>query len=283
MKRLSALAPRAIFLHHVGPLIYGSIAARLAGVPAYHVEHDVWHYEAPRRRMILSALEQVLPLPHVAVSNHAASVICTMQPRAEVAVIPNGVDHIRFQPRDRLAARKLHGLDPTRRIVGTAGRLVPVKGHDVLVRATIDLPDDVEIVIAGSGPELANLQALAATLGIGHRVRFLGHVDHIEHLLPAFDVFCLPSRNEGMPRSLLEAQASGLPVVATDVGAVREVVCRDTGRVVPPGDSAALALALVDILDRRPTVSPRAFTAERYAWQRTVMSYRRTAEFGHAA
>lgn len=283
-RRLRALSPRAVFLHHIGPLIYGSIAARIAGRPAvFHVEHDVWHYDAPRRRMLLATMERALPTAHVAVSDQAAAAMRKMLPHAAISVIPNGVDLERFRPRSRSVARARFGLDLDRPIVGTAGRLVPVKGQDILIAALPLLPEPVEIVIAGDGPERRRLETLAETLGVAHRTRFLGHIDEIEALLPAFDVFCLPSRNEGMPRSLLEAQASGLPVVATAVGAVREVVCAETGRIVPADDSIALAGAIVDILARPRSASPRAFTTDRYSWANTVRSYKAAAGLGHAA
>lgn len=282
--RLRQLAPNAVFLHHIGPLIYGGLARHLAGMPVtFHVEHDVWHYDAPRRRTLLALMERAAPMPHVAVSNHAAETIRRLLPGASVAVIPNGVDLQRFRPQSRAVARARFGLDIDRTIVGTAGRLVPVKGHDILVTAAASLPEHIDVVVAGAGPERERLEALASELGISRRVRFLGHVDAIETLLPAFDVFCLPSRNEGMPRSLLEAQACGLPVVATDVGAVREVVCSETGRVVASGDSAVLADAILDVAGRRLSAAPRDFAADRFSWENTVRSYNRAAELGHAA
>lgn len=283
-KRLRQIAPKAVFLHHIGPLIYGRIAARLAGIPlAIHVEHDVWHYEAPRRRTLLSAIERAFPTAHVAVSMQAADVMRRMLPRANIAVIPNGVDLDRFRPRSQALARSRFGLDLDRTIVGTAGRLVPVKGHDILIAAAAHLPDGIEVVIAGDGPERARLEAMARALRIADRVRFLGHVDGIETLLPAFDVFCLPSRNEGMPRSLLEAQACGLPVIATDVGAVREVVCNETGVVVPANDAVALANAIRMVAARPASCSPRDFAARNFSWKDTVQSYKRAAEACHAA
>lgn len=281
---LASLKPQAVFLHHIGPYLYGSIAARLARVPnIYHVEHDVWHYAEPKRRLMLSALERTTRLPHVAVSHDAAEKIRQMLPGCRVSVIPNGVDIDRFKPGARDAARFGFGLDPNQKLVGTAGRLVAVKGHDVLIRAAAYLPANTAVAIAGDGPELSRLKELASKLGLTDRIRFLGHTDRVEFLLPAFDVFCLPSHNEGMPRSILEAQACGIPVVATDVGAVREIVCKATGRIVPAGDSDALAAAITDVMSRAPGASPRQFTAERFSWQRTVASYKDAARLGYAA
>ena len=283
-RRLQILRPAAIFLHHVGPLVYGGLAARLTGVERIvHVEHDVWHYAAPRRRMITAAIEAVVRPHHVAVSGQAAATLRAMLGSPSVSVIPNGIDLDRFRPGDKAAARAAFYLDPSWRIVGTAGRLVAVKAHDVLIRAMAELPEDCHLVIAGSGEERQALQNCALGLSIENRVHFVGHVDAVERILPAFDVFCLPSHAEGFPRSIIEAQAAGLPVVATDVGALSEAVCPASGRIVPPGNSAAIALALREALANPPSISPRDFVADRFSWGSTLSSYRRVSELKYAA
>ena len=287
-RRLRQINPKAVFLHHVGPLIYGGMAARLARIErVIHVEHDVWHYAQPRRRTIATLMEALVRPHHVAVSHHAADTLQALLYRPSVSVIPNGIDLNRFKPGDKLATRAVFGFDPAWRIVGTAGRLVAVKGHEVLIRAAAKLPEICHVVIAGSGEELGALQALATTLGIDHRVHFVGHVDQVETILPAFDVFCLPSHNEGFPRSIIEAQAAGLPVVATDVGALSEAVCPVSGSIVPPGDATALANALANALGQGlakvSAILPREFVAARYSWDQTLLSYRNLSELNHAA
>jgi glycosyltransferase involved in cell wall biosynthesis len=280
---LRGIAPSTVFCHHIGPLIYGGAAARLAGIErVVHVEHDVWHYDTPRHRFITSGLERAVKPLHVAVSHHAAGEIKAFLPSADVTVIHNGIDLERFSPGDKIAARARYGIPQDRRIVGTAGRLVEVKGQDMLISAAAYLPSDVHVVIAGSGPCRPALEALARGLGISHRVQFLGHVDGVETVLPAFDVFCLPSHAEGFPRSAIEAQAVGIPVVATKVGALREAICPETGKLVTAGDPYALAHALKQAL-AQPSKSPRAFVEQRFSWQQTLGSYRRMSEARHAA
>lgn len=283
-RRLREIGATSVFLHHVGPLIYGGLAARLAGVPRIvHVEHDVWHYAQPRRRLIASVIERLVRPHHVAVSAHAASVLRAMLPSPAVSVIPNGIDLDRFKPGDKAAARASYHLDASWKIVGTAGRLVAVKGHEVLIRAATHLAPDCHVVIAGSGEERATLEALADNLGVAGRVHFLGHLDSVEAVLPAFDVFCLPSHNEGFPRSIIEAQAAGLPVVATNVGALSEATCPETGRIVPPADPAALAAALTAVLANTSARAPRDFVAARFSWTQTLSSYRKVSELPHVA
>jgi glycosyltransferase involved in cell wall biosynthesis len=284
VKRLRAVKPSAVFLHHVGPLVYGGLAARLAGVARIvHVEHDVWHYALPRRRVIASVIETIVRPHHVTVSNHAANTLRAMLRSPSISVIPNGIDFTRFVPGDKTAARAAFGLDPTWRIIGTVGRLVAVKGQSVLIDAIARLPADCHLVIVGSGEEHDALVSQALALSLQTRVHFIGHLNAVERLLPAFDVFCLPSHAEGFPRSIIEAQAAGLPVVATRVGAVDEAVCQASGRIVPPGDPVAMAHALRDVLSAPLTTQPRAFVADRFSWPSTLSSYRRVSEFQHAA
>ena len=283
-ERLFKLKPAAVVLHHIGPLVYGAAAARLAGVPAIvHVEHDVWHYGGPRRRLIARLVEQALRPHNAAAPEHAARKIRPFLHGAAVTVIPNGIDIDRFRPGDKAEARRRFGLDPSWRIVGTAGRLVPVKGHEVLIAAATFLPGDCHVVIAGDGPEMVNLKCLAIERRIENRVHFLGHVDKVETVLPAFDVFCLPSHAEGSPRSIIEAQAVGLPVVATDGGAPAQAVCPGAGRIVPPADPAAMAHGLREVLALPAGDAPRKFVESRFTWTQTLSSYRKVTEAAHAA
>ena len=244
-RRLRQLSPRAIFLHRTNPLLYGGMAARLAGVPAIvHVEHDVWHYGDPRRRRLLHWANRLTRPRHFAISSEIADTLRKMLPGADISVVPGGVDLARFQVGDTMAARTALDLPPEARVVGTAGRLEKVKGHEFLVKAMAHLPSDVMLVLVGKGSAYETLAESARALGVDDRVRFFGHRDDLERVFPAFDVFCLPSLNEGLPRVLMEAQAAGLPIVATDVGAVRRIVAPSSGRLVTVGDPLALAEAI---------------------------------------
>ena len=276
-RRLRTLRARAVVLHHIGPLLYGGLAARLAGVRrVIHVEHDVWHYEAyPRHRRLTVLAERLARPTHVALSQGAADVLRDMLPRPCVDVIPTGIDLSLFTPEGRDAARAALGLAPDERAIGTVGRLVPVKGHADLLAAFAQLAQTERLVVIGDGPEMAALRAQARSLGLGTRVTFLGHRDDVADLLPGLDVFALPSHAEGLPRSLLEAQACGVPVVATQVGSVAEAVCPETGHLVPPGDPDALANALALALAAPPSASPRGFVERAYDWERTLAAYRR--------
>jgi glycosyltransferase involved in cell wall biosynthesis len=274
--RLRAVRPRMVVVHHIGPLVYGGPAARLAGVARLvHVEHDVWHYANARARVIVRSLSRLVRPRHVAVSHKAAAAMRKIIPRADVLVIPPAIDTNRFLPGDKAEARARLGLDPNLQLVGTAGRLVPVKNHEILIDAMPALPERTHVVVAGEGPELSRLKARAEQRGVIDRLHFLGHREDLERVLPAFDVFCLPSHAEGLPRTVLEAQACGLPVVASNVGALDEAICPRTGVLVPPCDLRALAGALQRVLaEPEQWGSPRAFIEQRFGWNRTLSAYR---------
>jgi glycosyltransferase involved in cell wall biosynthesis len=137
-------------------------------------------------------------------------------------------------------------------VIGTVGRLVPIKGHEWLLRAAprvlAEFPH-ATFVFLGEGPLLGQLQQLAARLGISGHVMFLGSRQDVPECLAAFDLFAFPSLNEGMGRALIEAMATGLPAVAARVGGIPDVVADgETGLLVPARDEAALADALLKLL-----------------------------------
>ncbi len=274
-RELKAAAPRAVLTHHVGPMLYGGLAARLAGVPVIaHVEHDVWHYASRSDRWI-ARLVGLLARPQVvAVSEAVAAAMRKLMPWSRISVIRNAVDTARFAPAGKAEARSRLGLPLDRAIVGAAGRLEEVKGQDVLLRALALLPG-VLLVLAGDGSQAEAFQALAVDLDIAERVMFLGYRSDMEVVYPAFDVVALPSRAEGLPLSVLEAQACDIPVVASDVGSVREGLAPGASRLVPAGDAPALASALADLLAHPPAVGPRGFITEQFSWERMVAAYRR--------
>jgi glycosyltransferase involved in cell wall biosynthesis len=167
-----------------------------------------------------------------------------------VRVVHTGLDREAFAtPPDRQAMRARFGLDPGATVVGTLGRIAPEKGHRHLIDAVARLlpaHPGLALLIAGTGSERAALEAQAATLGIAHAVRFVGFVADAAEAYAAMDVFALPSvLPEGLPTSSLEAQAAGLPVVASDIGGTADTIALgETGALVPPGDVPALAAAL---------------------------------------
>jgi glycosyltransferase involved in cell wall biosynthesis len=279
--RLRALKPDAVIVHHIGPMIYGGLAAQLARVPRIlHVEHDAWHYESPRRRAVASLFFKLVRPARVAVSDEIATKLVQQFGATVITVIPPGIDMAAYKPGDRAAARALIGVDATVPIIGTSGRLVPVKSQITLIEALAELRRGTgpgataEVVIVGEGPERPLLQTRMVALGLARSVHLLGHRDDLPAVLPAFDIYALPSLNEGLPRGVLEAQAAGLPVVASRVGALADAVCPVSGRLVPPSDPIALAAALSDVLAKPSAATvPRGFVESRYALSKTLSAF----------
>ena len=274
-RRLRALGATSVVTHHAGPLLYGGAAARLAGIRSYsHVEHDAWHLgDRRRRRMTALALRAWRP-GRVAVSGVVAKAAAE-RTGLPFRVIPNGVDCTVFRPDIREAARRRLGLPAGKRIIGAVGRLEHVKGFDRLVEAARFLPPDVLVAIWGEGSQRDTLNARIAALGLEGRVLLPGRTDQAADIYPALDLYCLPSRFEGMPLSILEAQACGVPVIASDVGGVRDGLCPASGTAmrIEDGHPERLADALAKALDQPLRGNPRFFIQTNLSLGKTREAY----------
>lgn len=205
-----------------------------------------------RSRMMGALARQVL--------RRMSAVRCISRPALEQAAA-TGIDRSRLHlvpPRCDTARFDPHRFEPAparssdENIIVFVGSLTIHKGVRYLIEAVAALQGQrrVRCVLYGDGPETAALEGLAKQLGIAELVEFAGRIDHDEVPEAMFkaDVMALPSLNEGTPRVVLEAMALGLPVVAASVGGIPDVMVPDAGRLVPPGDAQALALALASIL-----------------------------------
>lgn len=182
----------------------------------------------------------------VAVSDSvAADLVAAGFPTSRLRVIENAVPAP--EPVDRAVARRTLGLSDAGSVVLCVARMTPQKRHDLLLAAWArhDDPHAV-LLVAGDGPRAADLRAQADGLGLGSRVRFLGTRADVDVLLAAADVAVLPSDWEGLPVAVLEAMAAGVPVVASDVGGLREL--GHVVALVPPGSVSALTTTLSGVL-----------------------------------
>jgi glycosyltransferase involved in cell wall biosynthesis len=169
---------------------------------------------------------------------------------------------VRRTPATRKAARALLGLPDRAPVIGTVGRVDFQKAPEHLVEAASRLShQDAVFVWVGSGPGLGEAQELVRACGLGDRFHFIGERADVSDLLPAFDLFVMSSRYEGLPCAIVEAMRCGLPVVATTVNSVPDLVAPgETGLLVPPARPAALARALDHLLDH-PAVADRLAAA----------------------
>jgi sugar transferase (PEP-CTERM/EpsH1 system associated) len=235
------------------------LAARLAGVRiVIHGEHgrDISDPEGRnRRRSRLRRLFSPLVTRFVTVSDDLRRWLLedVGVGAAKVMTIHNGVDVERFAGVRRSEVRDALGLPVEAPVIGTVSRLDPVKDHAGLLRAfaaTLPRHPEAILVVAGDGPCWEEIVALAGSLGLNDRVRLLGERRDIPQVLAALDLFVLPSIAEGLSNTVLEAMATGLPVVATRVGGNPELVEDGvTGRLVPVRDDQALVDAIVGYLD----------------------------------
>jgi len=242
-----------VFTAHVGSINnVGGISGRVANV-----------YEQTVARQVLRKSDAVISVSK-SVADHVLE-----RGGDDIHVIPNGVDTTTFFP----APNEKRHHPPT---VLFVGRLVRNKGPRVLIEA---LPNVFESVpgataeIVGPGDMRKPLEERCQDLGIGNRVTFHGYVEHVEEIMRQSSVFCLPSFGEGLPLTLLEAMASGIPTVTTGVGGMLDVVDEEnTGLLVPPGDPTAVGEAVTELLsdpDRRIRMGSQArkYVVENHSWE----------------
>jgi sugar transferase (PEP-CTERM/EpsH1 system associated) len=225
------------------PFFYGVLAARLARVPVViHSEHGRTFPERPLRRIAQRfLLRQVNGAFAVSAQLRSDLTRELGVPDDRFEVLHNGVDCSRFQP---VPARLGPLEEPAAVRIGTVGRMVAVKNYPLLLRAFARLPaaPRCTLVLIGDGPDRGMLERVASVIGIRDQVEFVGHRDDVPRVLQQLDIFVLPSLSEGMSNTLLEAMATGLAVLASDVGGNSEIIQAErSGLLFRSGDVQAAA------------------------------------------
>ena len=255
----------------------GRVAAHRLGIPGIvHTLHGFPFHEFQsglRRRAYIETERRLGRITGqflaVGAAVAAEAIRLRIAPPERIRTIASAIDPIGLEPPSaaaRVAARLLIGLPAAARVVGTVGRLDYQKAPEDMVAAARGLPDaEVRFVWVGGGPLRDSVQRLIERHGLASRFLLLGERDDVTRLLPAFDVFAMASRYEGLPCAIVEAIAAGIPVVATAVNAVPEVVIPGrTGLLVPPAAPGHLSRAIAYLLDQ-PQEAARMAAAARSA------------------
>ena len=264
---LRGMHTAVVHTHNPHALIYGAPAARLAGAVAIHSKHGM-NPDLPRRlwlrRLAARFVDAYVAVTPTLKDAALASRDCDA---TRMHVVPNGIDVQRFSPNStaRREVRAELGIPDQAWVVCTVGRLAPEKDQGALVDAMEPLLGEYRrLVITGDGPERAMLETKIARLDGRRYVYLTGARPDVERILAASDAFALTSRTEGLPLVVLEAMATGLPVISTAVGGIPDVIeHRATGLLVSSGGRAPLTRQL-DWLSMDTSLSQQIGRAARY-------------------
>lgn len=261
----------------------------LIGKCLYHIPFTVWcqgsdvYIQNPLKRRITRRIFR-----------HANRVValtedmrreCRKIHETDVSIVPVGITAIPVSPQSRDTIRRQLRIGPDKKIILFGGNLRPVKRVEDLVRAMSHVSriyPDAHLVVAGDGEERGRLEALAGDLELSGYVRFLGRwpSETMQDIMTASDIFVLPSESEGFPLTILEAMASGLPVVATDIRGMKEIVLEGVnGCLVPPKNPEALAEKIVFLLNhdalRQKQSEANREKAKLYTWEHIAELFER--------
>lgn len=248
-----------VHTHGVRAGLIGQVAALLAGCKrVVATVHNCLNPDTPFfliYRLVLAILGKASITHMITVSNALKQEMMTFEwfPDDRITVIYNGLNASEYQVEvDKISLRNSLGIPGDLPVIGSVARLEPNKGIKFLLEAVKDIDKiygPVYVLIVGDGPEEESLKKITRELGIESRVIFAGFRSDVPQLLSLFDVAVIPSVNEGLSIFCLEALAAGVPVVASAVGGLPELIQPDvTGLLVPPGDLSALVEAIVFLL-----------------------------------
>ncbi len=258
---ISRLSPAIVHTHGYRADLVGGLAARRSDVPAVSTVHG---FTGGNWRNQINEKLQLYAL------RHSAAAITVSRPLADrlaaegilrerIHLIPNAIAAPRAL--SRIEARRQLGLPVDGFVVGWIGRLSREKGPDVMLQALASSEPAFHLSVIGEGPERDSLRRLAEQLGIASRLTFHGEVANAASLMNAFDAIVISSRTEGTPITLLEAMAVGVPVIATNVGGIPDVVTDAEAVIVGAEDPRAIARALGDVRSNVATSRARADAA----------------------
>lgn len=253
-KVLRAVSPDIVHTHRY-VLKYALPSLVRSRVRVVHTVHTVAEQEVDWTGRLAHRIAFRLRIATpVAISEEVSRSLARVYGIAKCPLIPNGIPVEKYRKSDtsRAGWRKAEGFSASDFLITCVARLSEPKDHPTLIRAFADIArhrSHVYLLLVGTGRERPLLEELARDIGVGEQVRFLGFRTDVAEILSASDVFALISNQEGHPLSLMEAMAAGLPIVATAVGGVPELVENGrTGFLIAPGDQDMLSKTLTQLL-----------------------------------
>jgi len=242
--------------HRYRSNLYGRIAGWLAGVPVIISSvHDNYRSDKKIERRLINKFLSKITDKIVAVSESIKKDIIKYDKidPSKIEVIKNGVDTLIFRPQSKdYELLKSLGINNDEIVIGFVGRIVPAKGLEYLLEAFSYVKkelNNIKLLIVGDGAILRNLKNYSIELGISEYTIFTGERQDIQKILPCIDIFVMPSIAEGLPNALLEAMASGKPIVTTKIGGIPEIIKdRFNGLIIPDKNSEILAKAIKELI-----------------------------------
>jgi glycosyltransferase involved in cell wall biosynthesis len=271
--------------HHFGPLLYTFVATRLMNIKLVYTEHSRWQLEQ------LTTLKKVLNL--IMLWRSAAVVAISKQTQnyysqslmlreSSVHLITNGIDIAIYKKKKKCHLRQSLGIGDHEKVIGMVAHLRPEKNHKLLISAFSNLArimNDVKLILVGADGMDGEIQKYAAQSDGSDKILFLGSRNDIPELLDIFDIFCLPSVYEGLPLTILEAMAAGVPVIGSDVLGINEVVVNNVnGLLFPSNDDQKLTETLLLLLKDsslryRLSSAGKSFVAQQYSLDNMIKKY----------
>lgn len=284
--------PQIVDTHTAKAGLLGRTAAFVCGVPViihtFH-GHVFEGYFSPLESRVFIWLERLAGLMSSAIVTISEGlrddlIAYRIAPASKIRAIPLGLDvePLASGPRRQGALRRELAIRPDAPLIGIVGRLVPIKNHELFLAAAqvvAESTPQAHFVVVGDGERRAELERLAVSLGLQSHVHFTGWRRDLATIYSDLDLLALTSRNEGTPMSLIEAMAAGVPVVATAVGGVPDVLRGgELGVLVPSGDPAALVEAMLAALrgdSENRTVRARQWVLAQYGADRLISDTRK--------
>ncbi|MBW1766973.1 MAG: glycosyltransferase [Deltaproteobacteria bacterium] len=261
------IRPHIVHTHLLHADLYGVLSAVLAGTKIMiSTKHGYDDYEKTSFFYKLNSISSRWLNRVITISDALQVKVAEAEgiPKSKMATIYYGLDGETYASnRDAGPARSCLNATNDACLIGTVGRLIPVKGYEILLKAVAGIELDFRLLIMGDGPLKGRLEKISLELGLSDKVKFLGFISEVSPMLSGLDIFVLPTLGEGFGLVLLEAMAHRLPIVSTNTMAVPEIVeDRKTGILVPPKDAAALKEAIETLIrstDQRAKMGKRGW------------------------